>query len=91
MSRVRTIADCLETPKFWEDETKMNAWFAPFRSRDLNPLNYDNKMAYWKNNVQFFCDQTSRISLSLAQVKSFFVRNGKTPNCLPLVFQNLLE
>ncbi|KAK7572045.1 hypothetical protein V9T40_014517 [Parthenolecanium corni] len=91
MSRVRTIADCLETPKFWEDETKMNAWFAPFRSRDLNPLNYDNKMAYWKNNVQFFCDQTSRISLSLAQVKSFFVRNGKTPNCLPLVFQNLLD
>lgn len=86
-----TIADCPEKPEFWDDDMKMDAWFAPFRNRDVNPLNYDNKMNFWMNNVNFFCEKTHKCSFTLMQLKSFFVRNGKTPSCLPLVFQTMLR
>lgn len=89
--KIVSIENCNEKPKFWSDDEKMNAWFAPFRSRDLNPLNYDNKLIFWKTNIDFFCEKTHKFCFTLAEVKTFFVRHGKMPNCLQLVFENLLR
>lgn len=88
---VSTVTECEEKPKFWDDDIKMDAWFAPFRNRDLNPLNYDNKMDFWKYNIKFFCERTHSCVFNLAQMKRFFQRNGKFPCCLPLVFETMLK
>ena len=82
-----TVEHCIEKPKFWDNDEKIDSWFTPFRSRELNPLNYDNKMNYWKSNVDFFCSKTKKCILSLQDVASFFLRNGKTPMCLSTVFE----
>lgn len=88
---VNTVADCEVEPKFWDDDMKMDAWFAPFRSRELNPLNYDNKMMFWKNNAEFCCNQTKKCYLTINQMKTFFTRNGKMPACLTLVLEDMIR
>lgn len=86
-----TVAECQSPPKLWDNDEKMTAWFAPFRNRDLNPLNYDNKMAFWKNNIEYFCTHTNEICFTLARIRSFFTRNGKLPACLSTVFETSAE
>lgn len=87
----RNVSDCLVKPKFWDDDMKMDAWFAPFRSRDLNPLNYDNKMTFWKDNVSYFCTQTKQCYFNLNHLKHFFTRNEKTPSCLAIVLEDMIR
>lgn len=87
----KNVSDCEEKPKFWDDDLKMDAWFAPFRNRDLNPLNYDNKMMFWKSSVDYFCTQTKQCYFNLNDLKRFFIRNDKIPSCLAAVLEEMIR
>lgn len=85
---------CAELPKDffpedWKDNVRMDVLFAPFRPRDLNPLNFDNKMKFWKQLIQKYCDQKGSAAISLAELRTAFKRANKRPYALEAVLDEM--
>ena len=76
-------------PATWSDDTRMNALFAPFRRRDLNPLHYDNKMKFWKEAISSYCKENDIIQFETKHLESCFLRKNIKPKCLELVLSEL--
>ncbi|XP_026289692.1 charged multivesicular body protein 7 [Frankliniella occidentalis] len=78
-----------EFPELWEDETRMTSLFAPFRDRDLNPQGWDSKFSFWTAMVLKWSERKNRISFSLDELNKDFMRNGRIPECLPTVLEEM--
>jgi len=88
--------DCEESnwkskPDFWSDDVRMNALFAPFRNRDLNPLHYDNKLKFWKQAVSSYCKENQLIQFDLNLIVTSFKRKNLKPKCLDLVINEMIK
>lgn len=68
----------------------MNALFAPFRRRDLNPLHYDNKMKFWKEQISAYCKEKQLLQVNLKTLEACFVRKRIKPKCLEAVFAQMV-
>ena len=87
-----TINDIwLNKPADWSDDVRMNALFAPFRNRDLNPLHYDNKLKFWKQVITSYCHEKQIFEFNLNQLENFFQRKNIKPKCLELVVSEMLK
>ena len=69
----------------------MNALFAPFRKRDLNPLHYDNKMKFWKELIAAYCKEKQIIQVDIVSLECFFSRKKIKPKCLEPVLNELIK
>lgn len=69
----------------------MNALFAPFRKRDLNPLHYDNKLKFWKEQINSYCKEKEIIQVDLKSLEGFFIRKKIKPKCLDLVLNEMIK
>lgn len=78
-------------PVVWVDDVRMNALFAPFRNRDLNPLHYDNKLKFWKESILNYCREKQIIQFDLAYLENAFRRKNIKPKCLELVLNELAK
>jgi hypothetical protein len=78
-------------PAEWSDDVRMNALFAPFRNRDLNPLHYDNKLKFWKELISSYCKEKNIIQFDLSRIESSFVRQNAKPKCLELVLNEMTK
>jgi charged multivesicular body protein 7 len=83
MSSVKGLPDC------WNDEARMTSLFAPFRDRSLNPQGWDSKFSFWSAMIFRWCESKNRVSYTLEELNKDFVRNGRTPECLPIVLEEL--
>jgi hypothetical protein len=87
-----TINDIwLSKPADWSDDVRMNALFAPFRNRDLNPLHYDNKLKFWKQVITSYCNEKKILEFNLNQLEHFFQRKNIKPKCFELVVSEMLK
>lgn len=69
----------------------MNALFAPFRNRDLNPLHYDNKLKFWKELIVAYAREKQIIQLDVRTCESWFLRKGIKPKCIELAIGELAK
>lgn len=76
-------------PDVWSDDVRMNALFAPFRSRNLNPLHYDNKLKFWKDLIIDYCKQNDIVEIDSHTAAHWFIRKSIKPKCLDLVISEL--
>lgn len=76
-------------PDVWSDDVRMNALFAPFRSRELNPLHYDNKLKFWKEQLVDYCRRNGVLELDVRTAEQWFVRKQVKPRCLELAVAEL--
>ncbi|RNA30539.1 charged multivesicular body 7 [Brachionus plicatilis] len=81
----------LTRPDEWNDDVRMNALFAPFRNRDINPLHYDNKIKFWKQTILSICTEKQIFQFDQKKLENLFTRKGKKPKCLELVINELLS
>jgi hypothetical protein len=81
----------LSKPADWSDDVRMNALFAPFRNRDLNPLHYDNKLKFWKQTIRDYCYEKQVLQFNMHQLEMFFVRKNVRPKCLEMVVNEMLR
>jgi len=75
----------------WSDDERMNVLFAPFRSRELNPEAWTNKIKFWTDLIEKCCRQTNKCSVNLEELKTIFQRSGKSPYCLAEVLHEGVE
>lgn len=77
-----------EHPECWKEETRMNALFAPFRDRDVNPIFYDVKMKFWKGLIQEACSNVGYFTVQ--DLNTAFTRNRRIPYCTANVVKDLI-
>ncbi len=76
-------------PECWSDDPRMASLFKTFRSRELNPLHYDNKLKFWKETILSFCKENTILRLDVNLLENCFKRKSIKPKCLDLVLKEM--
>lgn len=80
-SPVKDLADC--------DGARLISLYAPFRDRSLNPQGWDSKCSFWSSMIYKWCEGKNRVSFTLEDLNKDFIRNGRVPECLSTVMEEL--
>lgn len=78
----------------WSDglsDERLRVLMAPFKNREVNEVNYDNKMKFWKEAIVTACDRRRRCSFSMNELKTWFLYNGRSPQCLLTVVEDMFR
>lgn len=68
---------------------RLTVLMAPFKNREVNEVNYDNKMKFWKNAIISECERRHRCSFSINELKTWYLLNGRSPLCLLTVVEDM--
>ena len=79
-------------PPEWKDDQTMDVLFSPFRdNREVNPHSWDRKMKFWTDMIYEECRFAKSPIINLKSLPPRFMRKGKVPVCLEIIFQELLR
>lgn len=78
-------------PDCWDDDARITVLFAPFRSRTVNPKDWDDKLSFWRKLISSYCNATKTFSFKLTDLMHVFVKNGRPPSCLPVVIDEMCK
>ncbi|KXJ82319.1 hypothetical protein RP20_CCG014339 [Aedes albopictus] len=78
-------------PETWRDDSRMGVLLSEFRTRAVNPENYDSKMRFWKELIVKYCEHKGCASVSITELKRVFRRKGTSPYCLKVVFEDMMK
>ncbi|XP_008546100.1 charged multivesicular body protein 7 [Microplitis demolitor] len=78
-----------DMPESWFKDEQMNAMFAEFRSRSVNPQDWDSKYKFWQELISKWLSFNNKCSFTITDLKSIFKRKGCTPLCLKTVLEEL--
>ncbi|XP_065087603.1 charged multivesicular body protein 7 [Ochlerotatus camptorhynchus] len=78
-------------PDAWRDDSRMGVLLTEFRTRTVNPENYDSKMRFWKELIVKYCGHEGSGSVSITELKRVFKRKGTSPYCLSTVFEDMMK
>lgn len=77
-------------PACWHnDDARMSVLFAPFRSKSLNPINYDTKLLFWTQLIGRYCDHKGSANCTLAELRTVFRRANRAPHSLHTVLHEM--
>lgn len=76
-------------PECWKDDTRMSVLFAPFRQREVNPINYESKMQFWIRLILKYCEHKGSAGASLAELRLAFKRGNKKSYALETILDEL--
>ncbi|VDP40537.1 unnamed protein product [Soboliphyme baturini] len=79
MDRIPDLSKESYFPPGWNDDEKMSNLLAAFKSRDLNPQNYDAKMNFWVEAVESSCRRLCNPVITCRELKARFRRNTQIP------------
>lgn len=78
----------------WSDgisNERLTVLMAPFKNREVNEVNYDNKIKFWKNTIITECNRRHRCSFFIQELKTWFLFKGRSPVCLLVVVEDMLK
>ncbi|XP_047518248.1 charged multivesicular body protein 7 isoform X2 [Pieris napi] len=78
-------------PHCWSDDVRMNALFAPFRLKSVNPESWEMKMKFWCDIVQQWCKYKKDPIISASDIKCAFQRKGRTAACIDIVVEEMFR
>ncbi|XP_073838408.1 charged multivesicular body protein 7 [Musca autumnalis] len=91
MSKVSPQAETVNfpLPSILKDESRVQALFAPFRERSVNPENYDSKMQFWKDVIMDLCIHKGKATFSKNELLQTFSLGRRIPSCLDTVLEDM--
>ena len=69
----------------------MSVLLNTFRPRNVNPEHYDQKMKFWKEMIENYCEYKGSSRCTIQELKTVFKRNGTSPYCLQDVFNEMIS
>ncbi|KFD71132.1 hypothetical protein M514_07080 [Trichuris suis] len=72
-----------------KDEERILNLMAKFRLREVNPTDYDGKMAFWKQTIRDYCVKHKCAIFSVKELKEAFPWKGRVPACLDTVVSEM--
>lgn len=76
-------------PSCWKDQNRLNVLFAPFREKQINPVEWDTKYADWKHLIYLYVSSNKMLSFTLLDLEKAFVHNKRVPTCLQTVLDEM--
>uniref|UniRef100_A0A1B6F3N6 Charged multivesicular body protein 7 n=1 Tax=Cuerna arida TaxID=1464854 RepID=A0A1B6F3N6_9HEMI len=74
-----------------KNEARLNVLYSPFRKKEVNPQDWESKMAFWKNNITQWCLDCNSTTFTESRLQAVFVRNGRPASCLRTVIEDMLR
>jgi charged multivesicular body protein 7 len=68
----------------------MSVMMYVFRPREVNPEHYDQKMRFWIEMIENYCEYKGSSSFSVQELKDVFKRKGTSPYCLEDVINQMM-
>src|SRR5690349_10644961 len=68
----------------------MSVLLNTFRPRQVNEEHYDQKMKFWKEMIESYCEYKGSPKFTIQELKSAFKRKGTQPYCLQDVFSQMM-
>ncbi|VVC42264.1 Hypothetical protein CINCED_3A010081 [Cinara cedri] len=83
----------MSNKKWFDDlsDQRLAVLMGPFKNREVNEVNYDNKMKFWKNAIIAECSRRHRCLFSVGELKTWFVFKGRSPVCLLVVVEDMFR
>lgn len=78
-------------PHCWNQDDRMNALFAPFRSKSANQQDWVSKYKFWNDIIYTWLRYTIQCRFSLFDLNEIFKRKGCSPLCLTTVIEEMLR
>ncbi|XP_050433869.1 charged multivesicular body protein 7 [Adelges cooleyi] len=81
-------------PDKWNEglsDERLTVLMSPFKNREVNEVNYDNKMRFWKDAILTESNRRHRCSFSINDLKTWFVYKGRSPVCLLNVLEDMFR
>ncbi|CDW51917.1 Charged multivesicular body protein 7 [Trichuris trichiura] len=72
-----------------KDEERILNLMAKFRLREVNPTDYDSKLAFWKQTIHDYCVKRKCALFSVQELKEAFPWKGRVPACLDTVVSEM--
>jgi charged multivesicular body protein 7 len=69
----------------------MGAYMYNFRPKQLNPEYYEQKMKFWKDMMEHYCDYKGSATVTISELMEVFRRKGTSPHCLQTVFDQMTQ
>lgn len=81
----------MSNKKWYEDlsDQRLTVLMGPFKNREVNEVNYDNKIKFWKYSITEECNRRHQCQFSVDQLKTWFVYKGRSPVCLLTVVEDM--
>lgn len=79
------------TLDIWKDDAKMSVYLNTFRPRQVNEEHYDQKMSFWKEMIENYCEYKGCSKVTIQELKTAFRRKGTSPYCLQDVFNQMVS
>lgn len=76
-------------PDCWSDENRVNVLFAPFRSKSVNPKDWESKYEFWRNLIKSYCLHFKLSFFRIEDLQKAFAKDGRIPACLPDVLREM--
>ncbi|XP_050544556.1 charged multivesicular body protein 7 [Daktulosphaira vitifoliae] len=70
-------------------DERLAVLMSPFKNREVNEVNYDSKMKFWKEAIIAESIRRHKCSYSASELKTWFVYQGRTPMCLLNVIEDM--
>lgn len=74
-----------------ENMTESSFEVFPDDGRTANQVAYDEKMMFWMDAIRRWCYSNCQATFSIGQMQSNFERNGRLPQCLHTVIEQMIE
>jgi len=72
-------------------DERLTVLMAPFKNREVNEVNYDSKMKFWKSAIITECNRRYRCLFTISELKTWFVYKGRSPLCLLTVVEDMFR
>ncbi|KAI4458104.1 charged multivesicular body protein [Holotrichia oblita] len=78
-------------PDCWNDESRINVLFAPFRDKSVNPKDWESKLEFWKNLIYIYCTHNHEYVFTYTELSKKFRKGGRSPACLGVVIEEMYK
>ncbi|XP_070508652.1 charged multivesicular body protein 7 isoform X2 [Chironomus tepperi] len=74
----------------WKDDKVMSAMMYTFRPREVNEEHYEQKMQFWKDLIESYCEYKGAPTITINELKDVFKRKGTSPYCLQDILNQMM-
>ncbi|CAJ0944851.1 unnamed protein product, partial [Mesorhabditis belari] len=78
-------------PATWNDDMEMSGLMSMIKSRQVNPVDYDRKIRFWRGMIESGCYGEKDALLTVDSLKKRFRRGDLVPSSLPIVIEDMIN
>lgn len=76
-------------PDTWNDDNEMRGLMSALKARQINPVNYDRTIDFWRNMIENYCAVQKKCVIGYEELREKFRRGNQLPAPLITVLEEM--